>query len=86
MMVMTMWMGMAMMMMMLKISVFTYMELAEGVAELVGGDVGRESSLLAWWDIETWSSWWSLLLIHNQVQSFPMGEWYLSLVKTYITL
>ena len=45
--------------------VFTYMELAEGVAELVGGDVGRESSLLAWWEAESWSlwslrsSWWS---------------------------
>ena len=57
MMIMMMWMGMTMMMMMLKISVFTYMELAEGVAELVGGDVGRESSLLAWWESETWSLW-----------------------------
>ena len=56
MMIMTMWMGMVKMMMH-KISVFTYMELAEGVAELVGGDVGRESSLLAWWESETWSLW-----------------------------
>ena len=58
MMITTMWMGMVMVMvMMLKISVVTYIELAEGVAELVGGDVGRESSLLAWWEAETWSLW-----------------------------